>query len=200
VALGSTSRWTRTESTNPRERDVAHRLVEAEEAVRVACDTHQIDWTILRPTLIYDGETDRSVTVIARLVQWLGAFPVAGEGAGLRQPVHATEIAYACLDVLHAPTTFGRIYDTPGGETVTFAEMVRRIAGGAGRQVRLLHLPLPLVRAGLSVVRWLPGLRHLTPEMADRMNQDLVFDASEARGDFGFSPGPFRFPRIPPSC
>jgi nucleoside-diphosphate-sugar epimerase len=177
---------------------LAGHLAEAEEAVAVLCDTHHMDWTVLRPTLIYDGERDGSVAVIARVVRWLGVFPVAGRGAGLRQPVHATEIARACLDVLHAPRTFGRIYDTPGGETLTFAEMVRRIAGDAGRHVRLLHLPLPLVRTGLSVARWLPGLRHLTPEMADRMNQDLAFDASEARRDFGYLPGPFRFSSAPP--
>lgn len=199
VALGSTSRWTRTESTNPREREVASLLAEAEEAVGGLCDTHHMDWTVLRPTLIYDGEGDRSVAVIARVVRWLGAFPVAGRGAGLRQPVHATEVANACLDVLQTPRTFGRIYDTPGGETMTFAEMVLRIAEGVDREVRLLHLPVPLVRTALSAARWFPGLRHLTPEMADRMDQDLVFDASEARHDFGYSPGRFRFPSAP-SC
>ncbi len=75
--------------------------------------------------------------------------------------------------------------------------MVSRIARGVGHVPRLVHLPLPLLRGTLAAARWLPGLGHLTPDMADRMNEDLVFDAGPARQDFGYDPRPFRFPDEP---
>ncbi len=60
-----------------------------------------------------------------------------------------------------------------------------------------LHLPLPLLRGALAVASRLLGLGHATPDMADRMNEDLVFDLAPARRDFGYDPRPFRFPDDP---
>jgi uncharacterized protein YbjT (DUF2867 family) len=96
--------------------------------------------------------------------------------------------------ILDNPATFDRAYDLPGGETLTYAEMVVRIARGLGRKPRLLHLPLSFLRGVARVASHLPRWSHLTPAMADRMNEDLVFDAVPARRDFGYDPRPFTFP------
>ena len=53
------------------------------------------------------------------------------------------------------------------------------------------EVPLAIYRATLKSVRLLPGLRSLSPEMANRMNLDLCFDHAEATRDFGFRPRPF---------
>lgn len=196
VAFSSTSRFTKQGSSSARERETARRLAEAEEALAKACRERGIRWTILRPTLIYGGG-DRNVSDIARFVRRFGFFPIAGEGAGRRQPVHAADLAGACLAVLDIPATFDRAYEMPGGETLAYGDMVSRIARGVGRTPRLLRLPLPLLRRALAVASRLPGLGHVTPDMADRMDADLVFDGSDARRDFGYDPGPFRFPDEP---
>jgi nucleoside-diphosphate-sugar epimerase len=196
VALSSTSRFTKRRSSSARERETARRLAEAEEAVESGCRERGIRWTVLRPTLVYGG-ADRNVSEIARFVRRFGFFPIAGEGVGRRQPVHAGDLARACLAVLDRSATFDRAYDTPGGETLAYGEMVSRIARGVGRKPRLLRLPLPLLRGALGLASRLPGLRHLTPDVADRMEVDLVFDGSHARRDFGYDPRPFRFPGEP---
>ncbi len=193
VAFGSTSRFTKRRSSSARERETARRLADAEESLARGCRDRGIRWTVLRPTLIYGGD-DRNVSDIARFVRRFGFFPIAGEGAGRRQPVHADDLARACLAVLDRAATFDRAYETPGGETLTYGEMVSRIASGVGRTPRLLRLPLPLLRGLLDVASRLPGLGHLTPDMADRMDVDLVFDGADARRDFGYDPRPFRFP------
>jgi hypothetical protein len=61
-------------------------------------------------------------------------------------------------------------------------------------------LPSPVLRGLIAVVSRLPSLSHLAPEMAERMNEDLVFDASDARRDFGWDPGPFEPPSDGPLC
>jgi nucleoside-diphosphate-sugar epimerase len=197
VAFSSTSRFTKRGSSSARERETARRLAEDEEAVESACRARGIRWTILRPTLIYGGGSDRNVSDIARFVRRFGFFPIAGEGAGRRQPVHADDLAGACLAVLDKPATFDRAYETPGGETLTYGEMVSRIARGVGQTPRLVPLPLPLLRVALAVASRLPGLGHVTPDMADRMDLDLVFDDDAARRDFAYDPRPFRFPDEP---
>ena len=197
VAVSSTSRFTKRGSRSARERATADRIAGAEAAVEAGCRERGIRFTILRPTLVYGGGRDRNVSDIARFVRRFGFFPIAGEGRGRRQPVRAADLAKAALAVLDNPATFDRAYETPGGETVTYAEMVTRITLGVGRTPRLLHVSLPLVRAALALAGRLPGLGHVTPDMADRMDEDLVFDAGAARRDFGYDPSAFRFPDGP---
>lgn len=194
VAVSSTSRFTKQGSGSARERETARRLAEAEAVVDVTCRERGIRWTILRPTLIYGGGRDHNVSDIARFIARFGFFPIAGRGTGRRQPVHGDDLAAACLAVVDNPATFDRAYDTPGGETLSYAEMVARIARGLGRTPRLVHLPRPLLRVALAAGSRFPGLGHLTPEMADRMNTNLEFDSGAARSDFGYDPRPFGFP------
>ena len=194
VAVSSTSRFTKQGSGSPKERETVRRLAAAEAAVEEVCRERGIRWTILRPTLVYGGGRDRNVSDIARFLTRFGFFPIAGRGIGRRQPVHGADLATAALDVLDNPATFDHAYDTPGGETLPYAEMVSRIARGIGRTPRLVRLPLPLVRGALAAASFVPGLGHVTPDMADRMDEDLVFDLAPARRDFGYDPRPFRFP------
>lgn len=197
VAFSSTSRLTKESSGHPKERDTASRLAEAESEVAHICEREKIRWTVFRPTLIHGGGHDRNVTDIARMIRWLGFFPVAGEGRGRRQPVHAEDLAQACLAVLDKPSTFAQVYELPGGETLTYCELVSRIAQGLGRRPRLVHVPQPMLRAALSVLGRLPGFAHVTPDVAARMDQDLAFDGARAKQDFGYDPRPFRFPDEP---
>jgi nucleoside-diphosphate-sugar epimerase len=197
VAFSSTSRFTKRDSASATERDVARRLAEAEEAIASIGRERGIAWTIFRPTLIYGGGRDRNVSAIAGLVRRLGFVPVAGAALGARQPVHACDLARAARSVLDNPATFGNAYDLPGGETLTYAEMVARIARGLGRKPRLLHLPPSTLRIAIRLARLLPGLAYLSPEMADRMNDDLRFDDGPARHDFGYAPRAFVYPERP---
>jgi nucleoside-diphosphate-sugar epimerase len=197
IAFGSTSRFTKEASSSPTEREAARRLAEAERAVSTLCAESGIAETLFRPTLIYGGGRDRNVGDIARFVRRFGFFPVAGQGLGRRQPVHAEDLARACLAALDNRATFGRSYDVPGGETITYREMVARIARSVGRAPRILPVPLPLLRLLLAWAGRVPGLGHLTPEMADRMSEDLTFDGSAARVDFGYAPRSFDPPQEP---
>jgi uncharacterized protein YbjT (DUF2867 family) len=91
------------------------------------------------------------------------------------------------------PRTHGRAYDLAGGTTLTYREMVEAVFHGLGRKPRFVSVPRGVLAASLGVASRLPGLRHLTPEMAGRMEEDLVFDSAAAAADFGYAPRPFRF-------
>ncbi len=190
VAVSSTSRWTKAASPDPREREVARRLADAEAEVARLCDAAGVAWTVLRPTLVYAEGRDRNVSRLAGLARRWRVLPLAGAGVGRRQPVHADDLAAALPAVLAAPTTHGRAYDLPGGETLAYAEMCRRVFAGLGRRPRLLHVPPALWRAGLALAS--PLLPGATAAMGDRMAEDLVFDPAPAARDFAWAPRPFR--------
>ena len=50
---------------------------------------------------------------------------------------------------------------------------------------------LAMIAGGWKLLRLVPGFRHVRPEMADRMNRDLVYEPTEAVRDFGYRARPF---------
>ena len=193
VALGSTSAAIKAASPHEEDRRTAEALAAAEAAIRTAGEGRAGGpaWTLLRPTLIHDGETDGTVTAAARIIDRFGIFPILAPAEGLRQPVHADAVAMAMLAALDAPEARNRAFDLPGGETLTYRAMLLRIAEALGRRVRLVALPEPVLAAGLWSARRLAG-RTLSPSLFTRMNADQVFDAGPAGAAFGYDPGPFR--------
>jgi nucleoside-diphosphate-sugar epimerase len=117
VAFSSTSRFTKQTSDVPEERAVAASLAEAEAEVERFCAEQGVAWTILRPTLIYDEGRDGNVSRLAGLIRRFGVLPLSGGGEGLRQPVHAEDLAVGALRAAGSPAAENKAYDLVGGET-----------------------------------------------------------------------------------
>lgn len=195
IAFSSTSVFAKADSRDPAERALARRLSEAESALADACEASGIPWTVLRPTLIYGGGRDQNVSAVARFIQRFGFFPVAHPASGLRQPVHADDLALAAVAAIANPTAFNRAFNLPGGETLSYRDMVAHIFAGLGRTPRILPLPSGLLQAALPLVQ--DRLPHrYSPALFLRMNQDLAFDATEAREALGYAPRSFTFERV----
>lgn len=189
IAFSSTSRFTKADSPDAGERSVALELAGAEKAVETWCAEHGVAWTLLRPTLIYDEGHDGNVSRIARLVRRFHVMPLSGRGEGLRQPVHAADLAAGALAAAHAPATKNRAYDLVGGETVTYRVMVDRIFEGLGKRPRSVPMPTWLFALIMRLAKpFYPGA---TTAMGMRMGQDLTFDSEEAVRDFGWAPRDF---------
>jgi nucleoside-diphosphate-sugar epimerase len=196
VAFSSTSVRGKANSSDRGERMVAARLADAEEGVRRFCEAEGLAWTILRPTLIYCEGHDGNVTRLARLVERYRVIPLAGGGQGKRQPVHAEDLAWATLATAVSPLTPGRAYDLPGGETLSYRQMVERIFLGLDRTPRIVCAPTAMWRLAFRLARGrLPGA---TEAMGERMTQDLTFDGEPAARDFGWAPRAFKpvFPHV----
>ncbi len=190
VAVSSTSRWTKERSPHTGERETARRLAEGEDRLLAWAQALGAAVTVLRPTLIYAEGLDANVSRLASLARRWRVLPIAGRGRGRRQPVHADDLARGVLQALASAATAGRAYDLPGGETLTYAGMCRRVFEGLGLAPRLVHLPPPVWAAAL----WLasPLVPGATGAMGARMDEDLAFDGGPARRDFGWAPRPFQ--------
>ena len=191
VALSSTSRFTKDDSSDPEEQAIALRLADAESRLQTWAASHGVQWIILRPTLIYGLGRDKNIAEIARFVRRFGFFPLFGKANGLRQPLHAKDVAAACVAALASSGAVDRAYNLSGAETMAYRDMVARICSALGRPVRLLPVPLIVFRFAVALLRLLPRYRNWSSAMAERMNRDLVFDHSEAMHDFWFEPRPF---------
>ena len=195
IAVGTTSVFSKTASADPREADLVERIATAEERVQRFCRDAGCSWTILRPTLIYDPGRDRNISEIAKVIRRFRFFPVVRPGAGLRQPIHADDVARAMIAAIDNPNARDRAFNLPGGETLPYREMVCRIFAGLGRKPAILPMPEGLLRMAFAAARPVYGGRY-SPALFARMNQDLAFDGSPAWQALNLEPRPFH-PHFP---
>jgi nucleoside-diphosphate-sugar epimerase len=189
VCFSSTSIFIKQASSNAGERDLVVRMKAAEAEVATRCAALGIVWTVLRPTLVYGLGMDRNVSRAARFIQRFGLYPLASAATGLRQPVHADDLAGAALAALDAPAAAGRSYALGGGEVLEYREMIGRIFDALKRRRRFLVLPgLEYFAAAIGIVL---RRREVTAEMVRRMRQDLVCDNGPAGRDLSYRPRKF---------
>lgn len=191
VAVSSTSRFTKKASPDPEEKKMAEDLALNEESLSAWAQKKKITFTILRPTLVYSPGRDKNISVIASFIQRFSFFCILGEAKGLRQPVHAQDVASACAAALSAQSAINNSYNISGGEIITYREMVCRIFSALGKYPKFVKFPFWLFRCAVFILRIFPRFRQWSAAMAQRMDQDMVFDNAEARKDLGFAPRPF---------
>ena len=193
AALGSTSVFSKATSDEASERATAGKLAAAERALEDWCGTHGVGMTLLRPTLVYDLVSDRNVARLARFARRFGFVPLAKPAKGLRQPIHADDVAKALLAAVDTPAAFGKRLNIAGGAPLTYRAMVERIFAGLGRKPRLVLLPTAILRVGFSAGSRLGLVREAAfgSSVFSRMNEDLTFDVRDGLELLGYDPRPF---------
>jgi uncharacterized protein YbjT (DUF2867 family) len=150
-----------------------------------------LDWTILRPTMIYGDAGDRNLSRLLRLMARTPVLPVPGTGRCLHQPAHVADVAGAVLAAAQCPASVRGLYNVAGPEPIPFGELLRTCARAVGRRTRLLPVPLaplvPLARGYERVSRH-PRLR---AEQLLRLGEDKAFAIEDTIRDLGYTPRPF---------
>ena len=118
----------------------------AEEAVEASA----LESTIFRPSIIYTPG-DPWLTLLDRLSR-LPAVPVSGSGRAAYEPIWAEDVAEAVMGALSNGS--GSAYELAGPELLSYDDIVRTVLRTEHRRRRLLHVPLPLVRASLKLLRF----------------------------------------------
>jgi hypothetical protein len=191
VALGSTSVHSKAASPDPAERELAARLAAAEARLEDACRRRGAALTLLRPTLIYGVGRDRNLSRIVGLARRWRVVPLPRGATGLRQPVHAGDVAAAVLAALRVEVARPGRFDLPGGETLAYDEMVRRTLAAAAPRARLVRLPDGAFRAGFRIARLAGRLPDAGEGLLRRLGEDLAYDAAPVRGALGIAPRGF---------
>lgn len=179
VALSSMSAVTKQDSPDPAERALARRLVHAEEALVDAAAARGWRVTLLRPTLIWGAGMDRSLTALVELGRQWGMLPLPRGARGLRQPVHADDLAQAMIAAAGHPDLDRAVLPLPGGEALPFCDMLARSLAVAAPQVRLVQVPDLLAWPAIWLLGRLPGRAATLSAQLGRTREDLqVRDAS----------------------
>lgn len=183
LATSSMSALSKQDSPLAAERALAARLRGAEQTLAQVCAQRGVGWTVLRPTLIYGVGRDRSLTPLVRRAQRTRLFPLP-RGAGLRQPVHAADVARALLVAALRAQALDAVLEFGGGERLSAAQMFARVR--ASLPFATLGVPLP--RALLAAAALHPVLRGPIA----RLDRDLIADNAPAVAALGVTPRAFR--------
>lgn len=189
VCFSSTSIMGKEGTRSGHERTQVTALVGAEALLARAAEQFKLGLSILRPTLVYGFGRDANVSAAARFITRFGLYPLSPPARGLRQPVHADDLAAAAIAVSGRDDLAGISFALGGGETLEYREMIGRIFDALGRPRRLV--PVPGLPALAGFYGRLTGQTTLTPDAVRRMNRDLVFDHGEAARAFGYAPRTF---------
>lgn len=191
IAFSSMSALSKADSVDAAERALAETLRGGEQQVIRAAESAKLRWTLLRPTLIYGAGIDRSLSALARFGMRWRFVPQMRAATGLRQPVHADDLASACLAASTTAAAAGRIFDLGGGERIPFAVMLQRLRASLPVPCAGLPLPFGLVRLALSCARRFPQWRTIPSGALSRLQADLIADDHAAQSVLGWSPRPF---------
>lgn len=116
----------------------------AEEALKAL----DLDWTILRPSLVYAEGSHGGTSLLRALAALPGFIPLPGRGNQPFQPIHLDDLAETVSLALREPRLSRAVLEPVGPERLTTAEIVRMLRAWLGvKPARLLPVPLALVRA-----------------------------------------------------
>jgi len=191
VAFSSSSVLSKADSQERGERRLMAEMQVEEEALVDACAERGLPLLLLRPTLIYGCGVDRNVSLLHVLARRLRFIPLAGAADGLRQPVHADDLAALAVQALRIERPVDAVSAACGGSTLTYRDMAGRIAALQTPPARLLRLPETLMASWVRILSLWPRWKGFNAEMVRRQNQDLVFDDSALRMALDWSPRPF---------
>ena len=149
------------------------RFFRAKALGREAVEASSLETTVFSPSIVYTPG-DPWLTLLERF-SYLPAIPVSGSGRARYQPIWAEDVADCVVAALMASGPRRRAFELAGPETLSYDDIVRMAMRPTGRRRRLVHVPLPLVRASLRALRRLGGPKvFATWEEAELMEEAMT--------------------------
>lgn len=149
-----------------------------------------LDWTIIRPTMIYGGSDDRNMARLLALLRRSPVLPVPG-GRHLHQPVHVDDLADLVLRAVNADVAVGRAYTAAGPSPMTLRDVIAQAGAAVGRRPRCVPVPVGPVLTLAGVYERRSARPRLKREQILRLTEDKAFPIDDAVTDLGFAPRPF---------
>ncbi len=152
---------------------------EAEQALAELCRDHGMEWTVVRPPLVYGPGVSANFRSLLGAVARGVPLPLAYANAP-RSLVAVDNLADALLACARHPAAAGKIFHVSDGEDVTVAQLARLMGDALDRPARLVSVPLAL----LKLAGALTGRR----DAVARLVEPLRVDSTRIVGELGWRP------------
>ena len=167
----------------------------ASKAVRTGAEAaiaaSALDWTIVRPTMIYGSPRDRNIWRVLQALRRSPIVPLPDGGNRLQQPIHVDDLAEAIVTAVENPHAIGRAYDVGGPEPLPFRDIMEQAARAVGRDPLFVPVPAGPIIGILRVFERVGWAGPLKAEQIERLLEDKAFDIGDACRELAVTPRPF---------
>ena len=148
-----------------------------------------LEYTVLRPTLVYGPEGAGDFRSLVSLVQ---SFPLLspwpGTGSARLQPVYIGDLVGAVELVLSNTAARRKTYNVSGASVVKTRELMRRIAAAEGLRRFGIPVPMMVYRATAAALRMTVPSAMFRPDAILTLTHDAALDHTALREDCGYQP------------
>ncbi len=164
--------------------------MKAEDAVKIS----NLDWTIIRPTMIYGDIGDRN---IERLIKYLmkspfGVLPAIDRGDALQQPVHVEDLARAMVEALGRENAIGQSYEIGGPEALSLKELFKIVCNSVGKKFIPVEVPSRAILPIFNVYEKISKKPRIKGEQIKRITEDKNVSIEKARDQLNYNPRNFQ--------
>ncbi len=173
-------------------RDASDKLIAAENEMKKAFAIKGVNWTIIRPTMIYGTINDNNISTFMKWLDKYPLFPIVKNGEALLQPVYKDDIgdAYYLL-LVNKEHVENKEYIVSGERAISLKECLETISKSLGRKVLLINVPMPIA---VLIVKFLYKVtfgKFDYREKLFRLTENRSFDHNEISWCFGYKPRSF---------
>ena len=170
VFVGSTSRFQKINSEDPKEIDLVKRMTAAEDFINKS----KQNTIIIRPTMLYGVDKDKNILTLIKFMDKFHIFPIIGTGEGLKQPVHVYDVADAVLKTMYNEKLIKNEYNIPGANAIEYKKIILEIKKNLITSVLVLNIPLFMARIAFKVYKLIKPKTIINIAMINRVDRKSV--------------------------
>lgn len=158
--------------------------IKAEELIKES----SLDYTIIRPTMIYGTPKDRNMWRLVNQLKRLPVLPILGTGEYLQQPVYVKDLASIIISAYESTVSIKKAYNMSGAKPLTYNDVVDITGKALGKKVIKIHIPMKLSYHLLNIYEKISKNPKLKAEQVLRLNENKDFSYEDAKNDLGYTP------------
>lgn len=147
-----------------------------------------LDYTIIRPTMIYGTPKDRNMWRLVNQLKRLPVLPILGTGTYLQQPVYVKNLASVIINAYESTVSIKKAYNISGAKPLTYNDVVDITGKVLGKKVIKIHIPMQLSYHLLKMYEKISKKPKLKAEQVLRLNENKDFSHEDAKKDLGYIP------------
>ena len=151
----------------------------------------KLNWTIIRPTMIYGTENDRNMIKIIRWMKNKKFIPIFGNGKSLQQPIFVKDLSWSLVEIFYNQSTYFKCFNLSGKEPLTFLDVINTIDRNLNQKTIKIFLPAYLIIILLTIAEKIGIRLPIKAEQVERLNENKSFNYDEAKKIFNYSPTSF---------
>lgn len=153
---------------------------EAEQALRQLAQAASMEWTVVRPPLVYGPNAPGNMQTLMRVLHKRVPLPLAGVRHNRRSLVAVDNLVDLLIRCIDHPGAANQAFLVSDGEDLSTADLLQRLGSAMGRPPLMFRVPTSFLWAGARLVG--------KDDVAQRLLGNLQIDLDHTRQTLGWNP------------